>query len=316
LYYYASTSVDEKLVFSSLTRNADIWSLPIDATHGKVKGELKQLTHDAADDLSPSLSADGKRMVFESNRTGKRVVWIKDLETGKEKALSDTPSSENLPIISADGTEVVYFITHWPNDSGELYVTPFEGGPAKKLPAAGGAPNQWSSDRSKILVLDAEENQLAHIAWLDVATGRRVSLLRHPKYPIWAARLSPDESWACFTAELRPGQLQSFMAPVHDDLPPPESTWISIDCGRWSPDGSVLYFISERDGFHCLYAQRFDPKAKRPVGVALPAHHFHKTRRSVIEDPAWRGVSVAEDKVAITLVDLTGNIWMAEAQGR
>ena len=94
-------------MFSSLTRNADIWSVPVDRNH--VAGrEIKQLTDNAADDLSPSVSADGKRLVFESTRSGKRVVWAKDLEQDKERALSETPSSENFPIISPDGTQVVY----------------------------------------------------------------------------------------------------------------------------------------------------------------------------------------------------------------
>ena len=75
---------------------------------------MQDLTHDAADDVSPSVSTDGKRMVFESNRTGKRVVWTKDLETGQEKALTNTPSGENLPLISADGSLVAYVITNLP----------------------------------------------------------------------------------------------------------------------------------------------------------------------------------------------------------
>ena len=36
----------------------------------------------------------------------------------------------------------------------------------------------------------------------------------------------------------------------------------------------------------------------------------------MIEDPAWLGLSIARDKIVITLVELTGNIWMAEPQSR
>jgi hypothetical protein len=44
---------------------------------------------------------------------------------------------------------------------------------------------------------------------------------------------------------------------------------------RWSPDGALLYFLSERDGFRCLWAQRLEPTAKTPFGPAVPVHHFH-----------------------------------------
>jgi len=43
----------------------------------------------------------------------------------------------------------------------------------------------------------------------------------------------------------------------------------------WSPDGNLLYFISERDGFVCLWAQRLDPATKHPQGAAFPIRHFH-----------------------------------------
>jgi Tol biopolymer transport system component len=315
LHYYASASADGRLVFSSLARNANIWSLPMDANRGKVTGEMKQQTHDAADDLSPSISADGKHMGFESNRTGKRVVWTKDLETGKEKALTDTPSSENLPIISADGTEVLYFITHWPDEDGELYMTPFEGGPAKKVCNACKQPFQWSSDKSHILVEGSDDGDpRALLAWLDVATGQKVKLLRHPKYPIWSGHLSPDESWIGFLAEFPHGQFRAFLAPLKNGAGPPENTWIPALDNWWSPDGNWLYGFDERDGFSCLYSQRLDPKTKQPAGPPQPVHHFHTARRSVIEDPAWRGGSVARDKIVITVVELTGNIWMAEQQ--
>jgi Tol biopolymer transport system component len=87
--------------------------------------------------------ADG----FESNRSGKRVVWTTDLETGKEKALTDTPSSENLPVISADGSEVAYVITNLPDYKYEMYEIAFEGGPSKKICDTCGQPLQWSFQR-------------------------------------------------------------------------------------------------------------------------------------------------------------------------
>ena len=34
----------------------------------------------------------------------------------------------------------------------------------------------------------------------------------------------------------------------------------------WSPDGNLLYFLSSRDGFLCLWAQWLDPSTKHPLG--------------------------------------------------
>jgi eukaryotic-like serine/threonine-protein kinase len=320
VYSYASASADGRIFFSSLTRNPDVWGLPIDTNRGKVTGEMQQLTHNVTDDLSPSVSADGKRMVFESNRTGKRVVWTKDLVTGKEKALTDTSSAENLPIISADGSEVVYLMVNLPNYDGGLRVIPFEGGPSKKVLDGYYQPFQWSSDKSKILyVQDGENGFPSHLRWLDVRTGEKVKLLLDPRHQICAGWASPDEHRIVFVFIQRRPVPQWFIAPLRaDGAALPDTAWIPVGGNqiRWSPDGNFLYSTSEQDGFPCLYAQRLDPQSKQPVEPLRPIHHFHSARRSVHEDQAWRGVSVAKDKIVITLVDLTSNIWMLEPQGR
>ena len=84
---------------------------------------------------------------------------------------------------------------------------------------------------------------------------------------------------------------------------------------EWSPDGNMLYFLSERDSFRCIWAQRLDPVTKRPTGDAFAVRHFHTSRRSLttIGDPVNLGLSVAIDKLIFSMVERTGNIWMASA---
>ena len=97
-----------RLVFSSLAENADIWSLPIDASQGRAKGPPEQLTRDLAADYLPSMSADGKKLAFVSLRSGNPDIWIKDLESGKEKPLTESAAEEGVPRISPDGSLVSY----------------------------------------------------------------------------------------------------------------------------------------------------------------------------------------------------------------
>ena len=49
----------------------------------------------------------------------------------------------------------------------------------------------------------------------------------------------------------------------------------------WSPDGRFLYFISERDGFRCVWARPLDAATKRPIGDAFAVRHFHAARFSL-----------------------------------
>jgi Tol biopolymer transport system component len=57
------------------------------------------------------------------------------------------------------------------------------------------------------------------------------------------------------------------MAPFAGKGSIPESAWIDIGVlGLWSPDGKLIYDISNRDGYPCIWAQRLDAATKRRVG--------------------------------------------------
>jgi hypothetical protein len=77
----------------------------------------------------------------------------------------------------------------------------------------------------------------------------------------------------------------------------------------------VIYFISDRDGFRCLWYQRLDPATKRPVGSPAPLHHLHRARLTMMNvDNGQQAISVARDKIVFSLGELTGNVWMAEGE--
>jgi hypothetical protein len=99
----------------------------------------------------------------------------------------------------------------------------------------------------------------------------------------------------------------------------PESDWMLVVDGErlerqvsWSPDGALLYFHSERDGYRCLWAQRLDRRTKRPLGEPFVVQHFHAARGSMttaMGDPGSISPSVGRDLVVISLGETTGNIW-------
>ncbi len=285
LLLHASGSPDGRLVFSSLIRSFDIWELPILANRGQAAGELRQLTEDAAADLSPSVSADGKRMVFESTRTGKRLVWRQELPGGRAIALTDAPSFANVPRISPDGSKVAYAITNWgpPRNFAAIYVTPFAGGAAEKVCERCIAPWDWSADGRHILFGMVRAR---HLALVDIHSGEQRKLVEHPTWELWNSQLSPDNRWLAFEAVLGPGvESRLFIAPCRDRGSSPPSEWITVaggsHCPRWSPDGNLLYFVSATDGFPCIWAQRLNPRTRRPAGPARAVHHFHSARRAL-----------------------------------
>ena len=99
----------------------------------------------------------------------------------------------------------------------------------------------------------------------------------------------------------------------------PETEWMRLEIGRleqqarWSPDGRLIYFVSRRDGYYCLWAQRVALGKEQPAEGPFNVAHFHKTYLSmmnVAEGPLE--ISVAQDKIVFNLSELTGNIWAGE----
>src|SRR5262249_14281713 len=100
---FSGSPANGKLAFSDLHTKSEIYSLPIDANAAKVTGAIQRLTHNADNDAWPSLSRDGKTMVFLSDRLKHWDVWKKDFATGTETPLTNDASTKSWPEITADG---------------------------------------------------------------------------------------------------------------------------------------------------------------------------------------------------------------------
>ena len=205
------------LVFSSLVENADIWSLPIDASQGRVKGPPEQLTHDLAADYLPSMSADGKKLAFVSWRSGNPDIWMKDLESGKEKPLTESPAKEIPPRISPDGSLVSYAIrTPGPRKQyvEAIYVIPAKGGLLQKLCDGGGhalglVPRQYVSLSRAVSrkPSHSRHDQPCHSARLAIIfnlpssrcfTPHSLTMAAGLLFALWTGRLRRS-AWRCWS---------------------------------------------------------------------------------------------------------------------
>ena len=156
------------------------------------------------------------------------------------------------------------------------------------------------------------------IGLLDVASGEKKDLLQHAEYSFLRARFSPDNRWVSFMG-IREGFYRLFIAPFHGPAAPSQNEWVAVtgkatwdNVPRWSPDGNLLYFTSDRDGFRCIWAQRLDRK-KKPVGPAFEVYPLHSARRSMMDVPVpMLEISIVGNKLVFPLSERTGNIWLAE----
>jgi Tol biopolymer transport system component/DNA-binding winged helix-turn-helix (wHTH) protein len=293
------------LIFSSLRRSSAIWSLPLKPNQGKVTGELQK----------PSISANGKLLVYGTLVSRHEDIWSKNLENGKETPLANTASAEWHPQISRDGAMVAYTVDD--GRSHAIYVVPSGGGKATQEASVSGWIFDWSPDRRHLLFHQKSLTE-PNLKVLDLGSGVVSDFLAKPGYTLYQSKFSPDGHWLAFEAVAEtirgPGDSRLFLVRVENGVPVPGSEWILVsdehgwaDKPRWSPDGNILYFVSDRDGYLCVWARRLDPATGRPASAPFPICHFHKTQRSL--STGLLEIDVADDKMVLGVGELSGNIW-------
>ncbi len=296
-----------RVAFASRAAHSDIWSLPIEANTGRVTGEPRQVTRDSATNFFPSLSADGRKVVFISTRSGHHEIWVKDLTTGEEMALTATGVDKYSPSFSPDGANVSF--SAYQDGQWKHFLVPSAGGVAELLCVSGGQATGWRPPDGKYLLGNTEDHRLILI---DVPARLRIELLAIKGRLFAGRRFSADGRWIWFSEGT--SQPRLFKAPFQGETMAPESTWlefpeISAYDSAWSPDETLSYDISNRDGFNCVWARRVDRLTRRLAGPPIPIYHAHGVRLTVA------GVNVGRDRMIFSLAERVGNIWTATWKG-
>jgi TolB protein len=91
--------------------NKYIWPLysSYDIFMADLNGKIvKQLTHSKGYDAEATLSPDGKKMIYTSDKDGDIELYLMDLATGAEKRITHTPGYDGGAWFSPDGKKIVW----------------------------------------------------------------------------------------------------------------------------------------------------------------------------------------------------------------
>jgi Tol biopolymer transport system component len=287
--------------------------VPLDANRAKVRGEPQRLMKVIGSDLARSISADGRKLAFTSDRTGANQVWSLDLVTRKTQQLT-TGQEKTNEVVSPDGRSVAWRDSSFTDQ--RIFVTPFTGGLAKEVCPDCGVPTAWSPD-GRYLVYQPTRSHHMTVGLLEVSSGKKIEYLSSPELQLAASSISDDGKWIVFAARRAARDFTIYVAPFSAGRPPATAQWVEIlrsletaPNPRWSPDGNTLYFSSERDGYNCLWAQKLDRNTKHPQGELFAVQHFHVPSLVMVAPSFWFPIALGPDKVVVSLNERSGGIWM------
>jgi Tol biopolymer transport system component len=273
----ATTAASGLIAFSSASLSNSVWTLPIDPDRGVVTGAPRRLSAGAGLDARPSATRDGQLVAYRTS-TPRPSILIRNLKT---QSIIDVgvAGSGFGPAISPDGTYVAY------EDGGGVQVISTRGGTPRALckPCQIG---DWSADSQAVVVVKGENNA-GRLTLIRLSDGVMRDLIVSPDRTVNRPFPSPDGRLLVFRRGSEGDEIM--VAPLGTGQPVPPRDWIQLvaperdarPCG-WSPDGSLVYFVSGRDGIRCLYAQRVNRTTGAPVGEPFVVRHFHGGRSGFI----------------------------------
>jgi Tol biopolymer transport system component len=140
-------------------------------------------------DFAPTASPDGKTIAFSSARDGRARIWVKQLATGEEVAITAGPN-DLFPVFSPDGSSLLFLrgLTQ-PYD---VYRVAVVGGEARRVTR--GTSASWSPDGRRIAVTrpSAGSSVTDTVFTMNADGGGEHQLAKAPDLTLVNVRWSPD----------------------------------------------------------------------------------------------------------------------------
>jgi serine/threonine protein kinase len=304
-----SLADNDTMAFEHLTGALHVWRL--DHASNPKALVVTKVTQDAAVDLSPNISRDGRWLAFSRGSGNLRDIWLKDMQSETESLLLSSSLDKLSPVIDDSGETVAF-------EQRDRYVpslfTVTRGQLPRKLCTGCSNPTGWFDGDRAVLY---REGIPSKIKMFDSKTGETTIALEAGGLSLDDASWSPANQYLLFTATKDGSRKQVFAVSFPRSAQAATGEWIPITSEsefsyrpRWSGDGKTIFYLSKRDGFSCVWGQHFDTGSGRITPKAFAVMHYHNPRFSpaTVAERSLN-LSVSGDSIFLNVGETNGSIW-------
>ena len=243
-------------------------------TSSTVRATFNQLTSSPGVEWFPSISPDGKWVVFAGDTAGNRDIFLQST-TGQNpiNLTADSSDNDDQPAFSPDGERIAF---RSERDGGGIFVMGRTGEAPRRITRAGYQP-AWSPDGSTLayttqtININPQNGVGESELWTaDVVSGsaKRLGALANAVGVSW----SPHGTRLAVAIQTSGARQMDIVTVAFDTG---QTTPLVVDAGQdwsplWSPDGRFVYFTSDRSGSMNLWRVPVNEQSGQATGDPEP----------------------------------------------
>jgi Tol biopolymer transport system component/DNA-binding winged helix-turn-helix (wHTH) protein len=271
------SSSGHRLVYVQGSNNTNIWQLDLQGP----RAQARKLIVSSADQEAPSISPDGRRIAFESNRTGNIEVWVCDGDGSNALQLTSFGVATGTPRWSPDGG-LIAFDSRFGGESNLYTVDPTGGNPVKlNIDVSDNSQPGWSPDGKWIYFTQGDNTGEPSVWRVPSRGGHAVQLASAPAATPLA---SSDGQYVYFFRRKRLWHIMPDGSSPEEVKGMPELSFQGVE---WFPSQAGIYFMSHENGKTTI--ELYDPRTQkiRPIFLMEKSAPYWVGAMPVSPDGKW-----------------------------